>query len=113
VLDEPTAMLDPAGRDEVLHAVREMRAEGLAIVYITQEMDEAVGADRVVALERGTEAYAGDAGGLFTDASLLRRLGLGLPAAGELALALGERGHGLPGLPLTMDELLDALGAAK
>jgi energy-coupling factor transporter ATPase len=112
VLDEPTAMLDPAGRDEVLHAVREMRAEGLAIVYITQEMDEAVGADRVVALERGTEAYAGDAGGLFTDASLVRRLGLGLPAAGELALALGKRGRGLPGLPLTMDELLDALGAA-
>ena len=112
VLDEPTAMLDPAGRDEVLSAVREMRAEGLAIVYITQEMDEAVGADRVVALERGTEAYSGDAAGLFADAALVRRLGLGLPAAGELALALGERGCGLPGLPLTMDELLDALGAA-
>jgi len=112
VLDEPTAMLDPAGRDEVLRAVGEMRDEGLAIVYITQEMDEAVGADRVVALERGAEAYAGAAGGLFADAALVRRLGLGLPAAGELALALGERGCGLPGLPLTMDELLDALGAA-
>jgi energy-coupling factor transporter ATPase len=111
VLDEPTAMLDPAGRDEVLSAVREMRAEGLAIVYITQEMDEAVGADRVVALKRGTEAYAGDAAGLFADSALVRRLGLGLPAAGELALALRERGRGLPSLPLTMDELLDALGA--
>ena len=112
VLDEPTAMLDPAGRDEVLEAVRELRDEGLAIVYITQEMDETAGADRVIALERGTEAYAGDAAGLFADVALVRRLGLGLPAAGELALALAERGRGLRGLPLTMDELLHALAGA-
>jgi energy-coupling factor transporter ATPase len=112
VLDEPTAMLDPAGRDEVLGVVREMRGEGLAIVYITQEMDETVGADRVVALERGTVAYAGTAGGLFADSALVRRLGLGLPAAGELALALEEQGRGLPCLPLTLDDLLDALGGA-
>jgi len=96
VLDEPTAMLDPAGRDEVLAAVRELRGDGLAIVYITQEMDETVGADRVVALERGTEAYAGDACGLFADTALVRRLGLGLPAAGELALALAEQGRASP-----------------
>ena len=112
VLDEPTAMLDPAGRDEVLAAVRELHGETLAVVYVTQEMDEAVGADRVVALERGTEAYAGDADGLFADVALVRRLGLGLPAAGELALALAERGRGLRGLPLTMDALLEALGGA-
>jgi energy-coupling factor transporter ATPase len=109
VLDEPTAMLDPAGREEVLTAVRELRAEGLAIVYITQEMDETVGADRMVALEQGKEAYAGDAGGLFADVALVRRLGLGLPVAGELALALAERGRNLPVLPLTIDGLLDAL----
>jgi hypothetical protein len=75
-------------------------------------MDETVGADRVVALERGTEAYAGGVAGLFGDTALVRRLGLGLPAAGELALALVERGRDLPGLPLTMDELLDALRGA-
>ena len=113
VLDEPTAMLDPAGRDEVLAAVRELRGEGLAIVYVTQEMEETVGADRVVALERGTEAYAGAAGGLFADIALVRRLGLGLPPAGELAVALAELGRGLRGLPLTMDQLLDALGGSS
>jgi energy-coupling factor transporter ATPase len=111
VLDEPTAMLDPAGRDEVLRAVRELRGEGLAILYITQEMDETAGADRVVALDHGTKAYAGRAGGLFADVALVRRLGLGLPAAGELALALAEQGREIPGLPLTMDELLAALGS--
>jgi energy-coupling factor transport system ATP-binding protein len=110
VLDEPTAMLDPAGRAEVLQAARELREEGLAIVYVTQEMDEVVGADRVVALEAGTVVYEGDVPGLFGDAGLVRGLGLGLPAAGELALELAERGRAMAPLPLAMDELLAALG---
>jgi energy-coupling factor transport system ATP-binding protein len=113
VLDEPTAMLDPAGRGEVLDAVRGLRAGGLPVVYVTQEMDEVVGADRVVALEAGAVVYAGSVGGLFGDGSLVRRLGLGLPAAGELALALAAAGRDLTPLPLTMDEVLVALGATS
>jgi energy-coupling factor transport system ATP-binding protein len=111
VLDEPTAMLDPVGRDEVLLAVRELRAEGLAIVFITQEMDEVAGADRVIALERGTEAFEGAATDLFRDVALVRRLGLGLPAAGELALALAERHVDLGPLPLSLEALVQALDA--
>jgi energy-coupling factor transport system ATP-binding protein len=110
VLDEPTAMLDPAGRLEVLRAVRELRAEGLAIVYVTQEMDEVVGADRAIALEAGAVVYEGGVAGLFGDAALVRRLGLGMPAAGELALELAARGRTLAPLPLTVDGLLAALG---
>jgi energy-coupling factor transport system ATP-binding protein len=113
VLDEPTAMLDPAGRDEVLAAVADLRAEGLAIVFITQEMDEVVGADRVVALERGTEVYSGTPAGLFGDPELVRRLRLGLPAAGEVALALGACGRPLPRLPLTLDELVALLASSS
>jgi energy-coupling factor transport system ATP-binding protein len=112
VLDEPTAMLDPAGRSEVLEAVRGLRAGGLAVVYVTQEMDEVVGADRVVALEWGTVVYEGTVDGLFGDGDLLRRLGLGLPAAGELALELASAGRPLAPLPLTLEELLAALGEA-
>jgi energy-coupling factor transporter ATP-binding protein EcfA2 len=113
VLDEPTAMLDPAGRHEVRAAVAGLHAEGLAIVYVTQEMDEVVAADRVIALERGTEVYSGSPGGLFSDAALVRRLRLGLPVAGELALALGKHERGSARLPLTMDELLaDLRGSA-
>ena len=111
VLDEPTAMLDPAGRSEVLAAVDGLRREGLAIVFVTQEMDEVVGADRVVALERGAAIYDGHVRGLFGDHGRLRDLGLGLPPAGELALALAERGRPLAGSPLSLDELADALGA--
>lgn len=110
VLDEPTAMLDPAGREEVLAAVHGLHREGMSIVYVTQEMDEAVHADRVVALEHGSESYGGPVRGLFGDVALVRRLGLGLPAAGEVALALAERRRELPGPPLTLDELVDALG---
>jgi len=112
VLDEPTAMLDPAGRGEVLAAVTRLRAEGLTVVFITQEMDEAVGADRVVALERGAEVYAGDPAGLFGEVELVRRLGLGLPAPGELALALAAAGRPLPRVPLQMDELVRLLERA-
>jgi energy-coupling factor transport system ATP-binding protein len=113
VLDEPTAMLDPAGRTEVLEAVRRLREGGLAVVYVTQEMDEVVGAGRVVALEAGAVVYAGSVAGLFGDGALVRRLGLGLPAAGELALALAAAGRELRPLPLTLDEMLAALGGAS
>jgi energy-coupling factor transport system ATP-binding protein len=113
VLDEPTAMLDPAGRAEVLDAVRGLRADGLAVVYVTQEMDEVVGADRVVALEQGAVVYAGSVPELFAEAGLVRRLGLGLPTAGELALELAARGRALVPLPLTLDELTAALGGAR
>jgi energy-coupling factor transport system ATP-binding protein len=110
VLDEPTAMLDPIGRAEVLAAVEALRAGGLAVVFVTQEMDEVVGADRVVALENGAVVYSGDVAGLFGDVRLVRRLGLGLPAAGELALELSARERVFGTLPLTLDQLLVALG---
>jgi energy-coupling factor transport system ATP-binding protein len=110
VLDEPTAMLDPAGRAEVLAAVATLRADGLAVVFVTQEMDEVVGADRVVALERGAVVYAGPVSDLFAEVELVRRLGLGLPAAGELALALAGRGRELRPVPLTLEALLASLG---
>ena len=105
-------MLDPAGRVEVLDAVHGLRTDGLAVVYITQEMDEVVGADRVVALEAGSVVYAGGVTGLFGDVALVRRLGLGLPAAGELALELAAAGRALTPLPLSLDGLVAALGSA-
>ncbi len=113
VLDEPTAMLDPAGRGEVLAAITGLRAEGLTVVFITQEMDEVVGADRVVALERGAEVYAGEPAGLFADVDAVRRLGLGLPAPGELALALAAAGRPLPRVPLEVDDLVRLLEGAR
>jgi energy-coupling factor transport system ATP-binding protein len=109
VLDEPTAMLDPAGRADVLAAVAALRGEGLAVVYVTQEMEEVVGADTVVALAGGSEVYAGSVDGLFADGELVQRLSLGLPVAAEVAQAMALRGRPLPVLPLTVDDLLAGL----
>ena len=110
VLDEPTAMLDPDGRNEVLAAIARQHADGLTIVLVTQEMDEVLPADRVVALERGTVAFAGSPAELFAQSELLVRLSLGLPIAGEVALALASRGRRLVPLPLTVEELVERLG---
>lgn len=106
VLDEPTAMLDPEGRDGVLDAIARLRAAGLAVVIVTQEMEEAAGADRVVALDRGSVGFCGAGAEFFARADLLRRLRLGAPPAGELALALAARGRPLRRLPLTLDEFV-------
>ena len=110
VLDEPTAMLDPAGRDEVLAAVRAEAARGLTVVLVTQEMDEVLLADRAVALAEGRTVFDGPSRDLFADRSLLYALSLGLPPAAEVGLALLERGA-LPRLPLTVDELVSELQA--
>ena len=109
VLDEPTAMLDPDGRREVLAAIARQHADGLTIVLVTQEMDEVLPADRVVALEHGTVAFAGSPAELFAQNDLLERLSLGLPMAGEVALALASLGRRLTPLPLTVDELVAGL----
>ena len=108
VLDEPTAMLDPAGRGEVLEAVRREADRGLTVVLITQEMDEVLLADRVVALAGGRAVFDGAPAALFTEHDLVRELSLGLPPAAEVGLALVERGA-LHALTLTLDELVAAL----
>ncbi|HMK92297.1 MAG TPA: energy-coupling factor transporter ATPase, partial [Thermoleophilia bacterium] len=108
VLDEPTAMLDPAGRDEVLEAVRRAAAGGLTVVLITQEMDEVVPADRVVALAAGRRVFDGRPAGLFADGALVRDLSLGLPPAAEIGAGLVARGV-VSRLPLSLDELMAAL----
>ncbi len=71
VLDEPTSMLDPAGRDDVLQAVRRLHAEGLSVVYVTQEMDEVTEATRVLALRAGRVAFDGPPAALFADVALV------------------------------------------
>jgi energy-coupling factor transport system ATP-binding protein len=108
VLDEPTAMLDPAGRDEVLAAVRREADRGLTVVLVTQEMDEVLLADRVVALAGGRSVFAGPPAAHFAEHDLLHELSLGLPPAAEVGLALVERGA-LGKLTLTLDELVAAL----
>ena len=109
ILDEATAMLDPAGRCEVMALLKRLHAEGMAILLITHRLEEAAQAERVVALAGGRVAFDGPSRELLTDPDRLRRLRLAPPPLTDLAARLAHRWPDLPPRLLTVDELADAL----
>lgn len=109
VFDEPTAMLDPQGRREVLQMVQRLHAQrGKTIIYITHFMEEAAAAQRVLVMEGGRIIKDDTPREIFTDVKEMRRLGFDIPAATELAERLRKK-FKLPPKILTADELVDAL----
>lgn len=110
VMDEPTAMLDPVGRREVLDAVRTLRRDhGLTVLYVTHHMEEVMEADRVVVLEDGRVALDLPPADLFQHGAELRRLGLDVPSVPDLAERLRAGGLDLPGGLLDEEALVEAL----
>lgn len=102
VLDEPTAMLDPQGRRDVIDTVKRLNKEkGITVVLITHHMDEAAQADRVVVLDKGTVAADGTPREVFSQVKLLHDMGLAAPESVELCWAMDQLGYDLP---LTMLE---------
>ena len=105
VLDEPTAMLDPRGRREVMDTIQYLnREKGITIVLITHYMDEAVQAGRVVVMDEGNILVDGAPDQVFGDVELLKRHDLDVPQATELCYRLRAAGIPLPGLPLGEQE---------
>ena len=97
VLDEPTAMLDPRGRREVMDTVMKLnREKGITVVLITHHMDEAAQAQRVVVMHRGKVAADGAPEEVFTQVQLLHELGLAAPETVELCYELNKLGFDLP-----------------
>ena len=110
VLDEPTAMLDPSGRREVIQAVRELnQAEGVTVILITHYMEEVVHADRVYVMDVGQIVLQGTPREIFCNVELLRELRLDVPQATMLAHELRMAGVPLPEGILTIDELVREL----
>lgn len=110
VLDEPTAMLDPAGRQEVLDTVHRLnKEEGITIVYITHFMDEAVTSDRVVVMKNGKLLHDGTPREIFSQVPMLKELGLDVPVAAEVATKLRLDGVTLSNGIITEEELGDQL----
>lgn len=110
VLDEPTAMLDPLGRKEVMDTIHELnRSEGITIVLITHFMEEAVTADHVLVVDRTKLQMQGTAREVFSQADKLTAMGLDVPVAADLANGLRKKGYEIPEDCMTDEELGEAL----
>lgn len=110
VLDEPTAMLDPLGRKEVMDTIHELnRSEGITIVLITHFMEEAVTADHVLVVNRTKLQMQGTAREVFSQADKLTAMGLDVPVAADLAHGLRKKGYEIPEDCMTDEELGEAL----
>lgn len=113
VLDEPTAMLDPAGRREVVETVTRLcREKGITVVLITHHMNECIGADRVIVMSNGVIVADGAPKDVFRQSALLRREGLTVPVTTELLEQLSAAGMALPLDALTVDACADAIASA-
>lgn len=110
VLDEPTAMLDPKGRAEVMATIHELNEkEGITIVLITHFMEEAVTADRVMVIDRGVLQMDGTAREVFSQADKLTEIGLDVPVAADLSRRLRKAGMAVSENCMTDKELGEAL----
>ncbi len=110
VLDEPTAMLDPRGRAEVIKTVMRLNRElGITVLYITHFMDEAVRADRVLVMNNGEIILDSNPREAFTRVELIKSVGLDVPQASELCYKLRLDGIELPEDILNEEECIDAL----
>ena len=104
VLDEPTAMLDPIGREEVISTVTRLcREKGMTVVLITHHMDECVGADRLIVMSNGSVVADGVPAEVFADIDLMEREGLTVPETTRLLYDLKQRGMDLPLTALDVD----------
>lgn len=110
VLDEPTAMLDPSGRKEVMETITRLnKEEGLTVIHITHFMEEAVFADRVIVMEEGRIALEGSPRQVFSQVEKLKEMRLDVPPMTELRDSLVREGIPLPAGILTVEEMVVAL----
>lgn len=115
ILDEPTAGLDPAGRNSILQMIRDLHAAGgLTVIMVSHSMDDiSTLATRLVVMSRGELVMTGTPREVFTQQEKLRSIGLGVPQAAELTHALIAEGFDLPGDLYTLDEVCHAILALK
>ena len=114
VLDEPTAMLDPNGRKEVLRTIEELRKrEQVTVILITHYMEEVVGADRVIVMDKGHVVMDGTTREIFSQVETLKKYRLDVPQVTLLAHELKQKGYPIPDGILTTDEIVEALSKCE
>lgn len=114
VLDEPTAMLDPSGRKEVVETILDLnKNHGITIVFITHFMEEAVKADRIYVMDQGKVIVDGTPRQVFKNVEIMKNLGLDVPQMTELAYELSKSGVNIKTDVLTIDEMVNELCQLK
>lgn len=105
IFDEPTAMLDPRGRKDIMEIIEKLHREGITVILITHFMDEAVRADRVVIMNKGEILLDGTPEHVFSQDELIRSARLDVPMAAEIAIYLRENGIDVPPEVVTAERL--------
>lgn len=109
VFDEPTAMLDPKGREEVMSIIKELHEDGITVVLITHFMEEAAQADRIIIMDQGKIALEGPPGEVFFHRDAIREMNLDVPLTVELSCRLRKRGIDIPQHIISMEEMVEFL----
>lgn len=109
IFDEPTAMLDPMGRKEIMSIISELHQEGITVILITHFMEEAVCADRVVVMHEGEVFLDGTPEEVFSQQEKIKSVNLDVPPAVELAVKLKEKGIDVPNNIIGMEEMVEFL----
>lgn len=108
IFDEPTAMLDPKGRADVMNIINDLNKKyKKTVVHITHYMEEAALADRIIVLNKGKKALEGSAREVFSNVKEMKKLGLTVPQVTEIAYELGKEGYNFDKLPLNIEEFLE------
>ena len=108
VLDEPTAMLDPMGRQEVISTIKKLNKEyGITVILITHYMDEAAKADRVIVMDKGKIILNDAPKNVFSNVKMLKDVGLDVPQTTELAYEMRQLGYKMPNDILTEEECIE------
>lgn len=110
IFDEPTAMLDPSGRKEVMQTIEYLnKEEKITVIHITHYMNEAINADRVLVMDKGKIVMAGTPKEVFSQVDTLRGLGLDVPQVTLVSSQLKRKGYAVSGDNLTVEELVEEL----
>jgi energy-coupling factor transporter ATPase len=114
ILDEPTAMLEPSGREEVMNTIMKLnREDGITIILITHYMEEAIEADRVIVMEEGEIALQGKPKEVFSKVDKMKQLGLDVPQVTEVTYLLRKSGLNIKEDILNIEEMVDAICQLK
>lgn len=114
ILDEPTAMLDPSGRKEVMDIVKKLnREEGMTVLYITHFMNEAIEADRIVVIDDGKIALQGTPREVFSSVDKMKSIGLDVPEVTSMAIEMKAAGIDISTDVINLEEMVDALCQLK